>query len=367
MQDYLIDVHGFRPLTLKRTASTPSIEKSAADVTLPGPPQRSNALTFTTVSDIVDYVTQNWQGNYVTTSIHTPDLITALFHRPFAILIHIDAPISLRWQRFKSRCATASLAPPTLEQFVLRNDSNLYSPTTGLATLASRAQIKLLNNTACLQTLHKSLHALNLTDPTRLRPSWDHYFMTLASLAARRSNCMRRQVGCVLVRSSRVISTGYNGTPRHITNCNEGGCARCNTGGGGGASLATCLCIHAEENALLEAGRDRIGGGAVLYCNTCPCLTCSIKIVQVGITEVVYSQSYYMDAQAAELFQRAGVKFRQFSPPLEGLVDLSCGVGMAEGRFEGGSDGLQNSSKSYVGDLGGVHENGHTNANGHAE
>ena len=87
-------------------------------------------------------------------------------------------------------------------------------------------------------------------------------------------------------------------------------------------SLATCLCIHAEENALLEAGRERVGGGAVLYCNTCPCLTCSIKIVQVGITEVVYNQSYYMDVDAAKLFEQAGVKLRQFSPPKEGLVNL---------------------------------------------
>lgn len=367
MQDYLIDVHGFRPLTLQRSTSTPSIEKSAAEVTLPESPQRSTALTFESVSDLVNYVTLYWQDNYVTTSIHTPELITALFHRPFAILIHIDAPISLRWQRFKFRCASASLTPPKLEQFVLRNDEHLYNPTTGLATLASRAQIKLLNNTACLQTLHKSLHALNLTDSTRLRPSWDHYFMTLASLAARRSNCMRRQVGCVLVRSSRVISTGYNGTPRHITNCNEGGCARCNTGGGGGASLSTCLCIHAEENALLEAGRDRIGGGAVLYCNTCPCLTCSIKIVQVGITEVVYSQSYYMDAQAAELFQRAGVKFRQFSPPLEGLVDLSSGLATIESGFEEGINGLQIPLKSHVGEHGRVSLNGHADTNGHVD
>lgn len=65
-----------------------------------------------------------------------------------------------------------------------------------------------------------------------------------------------------------------------------------------------------------------MGDGGVLYCNTCPCLTCTIKIVQVGITEVVYSQSYYMDAEAAKIFLEAGVKLRQFRPPKEGLVDL---------------------------------------------
>lgn len=213
-----------------------------------------------------------------------------------------------------------------MEQFVLQLDENLYSGTSGLATLASLAKIKLLNSTSSLETLHSALDALNLVDPSRLRPTWDQYFMTLASLAARRSNCMRRQVGCVLVRNNRILSTGYNGTPRHITNCAEGGCPRCNgrgiSGLSGGGDLATCLCLHAEENALLEAGRERVGDGAVLYCNTCPCLTCTIKIVQVGITEVVYSQSYYMDEASAAILKEAGVQLRQFSPAREGLVDL---------------------------------------------
>lgn len=110
--------------------------------------------------------------------------------------------------------------------------------------------------------------------------------MQLASLAAQRSNCMKRRVGCVLVRERRVISTGYNGTSRNLKNCNEGGCmfysllenfivslliirgARCNAGHGVGVELSTCLCIHAEENALLEAGRERIREGCTLYCDT---------------------------------------------------------------------------------------------------
>lgn len=277
---------------------------------------------FNTVEDLLEYATKHWQTNFATVSLYDEHIAEVLSRRPFFILLHIDAPISLRWTRFKDRCAKAALTPPTLDQFVLRNDAHLYSPSTGLATTATRAQIKLLNSTTSLNHLWTSLDSLNLTDPSRLRPTWDHYFMTLASLAARRSNCMRRQVGCVLVREKRVMATGYNGTPRNVSNCNEGGCPRCNGGGIGGVSLSTCLCIHAEENALLEAGRERIGDSAVLYCNTCPCLTCTIKIVQVGITEVVYSNSYYMDDEAAKIFQEAGVKLRQFSPPKEGLVNL---------------------------------------------
>nr|POE74398.1 deoxycytidylate deaminase [Quercus suber] len=322
VENYLISQHGFNPLRILRSVSTPAIEKSASEAHVPTG-DNVHHKTFSNVSDLLDFATANWQDKFVTTSIHDQKAVDALAHRPFFVLLHIDAPISVRWQRFKDRCARSALTPPSLEQFVLRNDQHLYEPSAGLATLAARAQIKLINSTSSLDRLHDALHQLNLTDESRLRPTWDHYFMTLASLAARRSNCMRRQVGCVLVREKRVMSTGYNGTPRNITNCNEGGCPRCNGAAGGGAALSTCLCIHAEENALLEAGRDRVGGGAVLYCSTCPCLTCSIKIVQVGITEVVFNESYYMDSEAAQLFKEAGVQLRQFSPPEEGLFNLA--------------------------------------------
>ncbi|KAK3628542.1 Deoxycytidine monophosphate (dCMP) deaminase [Elasticomyces elasticus] len=324
IQNYLVERHGFEPLELAGEI-VPSVEKSASQTEVPRSQGTAAArLPFASVNDLVEFTTANWQKNFCTTSIHSEAVVEALCHRPFFVLVHVDAPISIRWQRFKDRCTQASVTPPTLEQFVLRNDEHLYNAANRLASLASRAQVKLLNSTTSLSKLHPALDALNLTDPSRMRPTWDHYFMTLASLAARRSNCMRRQVGCVLVRSNRVISTGYNGTPRNVKNCNDGGCPRCNDGGGrSGVGLSTCLCLHAEENALLEAGRERVGGGAVLYCNTCPCLTCSIKIVQVGITEVVFNQSYYMDAEAAKIFNEAGLKLRQFSPPKEGLVTLA--------------------------------------------
>lgn len=228
-----------------------------------------------------------------------------------------------------------------MEKFVQINDIHFYhlgpggpdsSPT---ATLLTSTHLQILNNHTSVTGLTGFLDSLNLADPTRLRPTWDSYFMTLASLAARRSNCMKRRVGCVLISSNRIIATGYNGTPRHLRNCNEGGCGRCNGSPGSSAELSTCLCIHAEENALLEAGRGRIfespssssndreeeeKKGTILYCDTCPCLTCSVKIVQVGIAEVVYSQSYNMDEATARVFREAGVKLRQFSPPKGGVV-----------------------------------------------
>lgn len=150
----------------------------------------------------------------------------------------------------------------------MESDTQMFDPKTGIARVADRATIKLINSHGNLKTLHQTLASLDLTNLERMRPGWDAYFMQLASLAAKRSNCMKRRVGCVLVRERRVIATGYNGAPRGLKNCNEGGCGRCNSGAAGGVGLATCLCMHAEENALLESGRERVGTGATLYCDT---------------------------------------------------------------------------------------------------
>ncbi|KAI1331883.1 cytidine deaminase-like protein [Xylariaceae sp. FL0255] len=274
---------------------------------------------FQIADDLVDFVTKHWLSRWVTTDIHTESILDALSRRPFFILISVDAPLTTRWKRYCKRNPNTPL-----EDFVTESDNHLYHSTTGVLPLMSRAAIRLLNTSTSLAHLYATLSKLDLTDGDRLRPGWDTYFMALASLAAQRCNCMKRAVGCVLVDSKRrVISTGYNGTPRHLTNCMDGGCPRCNSGdASSGVSLATCLCLHAEENALLEAGRERIREGSVLYCNTCPCLTCSIKIVQVGISEVVYSQGYSMDRETARIFMSAGVKLRQFSPPAEGLIHL---------------------------------------------
>ena len=256
--------------------------------------------------------------------------------RPFFLLISVDAPLTTRWKRFRSRShspkpnlESLSLSssdeeegPNSLASFAAHSDTLLYgtssdprSLTAAQLPIMSAATVRLLNTSNSLAHLYATLGTLDLLNPDRLRPSWDSYFMALASLAAQRSNCMKRRVGCVVVRDKRVVSTGYNGTPRGLRNCGEGGCGRCNEGQGSGHGLATCLCIHAEENALLEAGRERLrDGAAVLYCDTCPCLTCSIKIVQVGVSEVVYGQGYSMDGDTAAVFREAGVKLRQFVP-----------------------------------------------------
>lgn len=145
-------------------------------------------------------------------------------------------------------------------------------------------------------------------DPATQRPKWDKYFMDIAQVVAARGNCSRRQVAAVIVKDRRIISTGYNGTPRGIKNCFEGGCPRCNSDAPSGHDLGSCVCSHAEENAIVQAAYHGISvKDATLYTTFSPCLLCSKMIINSGIKEVVYHQEYTIADQAFELLHEAGI------------------------------------------------------------
>ncbi|RCK63815.1 Deoxycytidylate deaminase [Candida viswanathii] len=304
----------FTPDANESDTSTPDTDEYIPDQLDIGEASKMEVFKcFDDLNELDSYVTVHWKEHFVISHIKDMNMLKALQKRPFFLHISIDAPLSLRYKRSRLKNHL------TLEEFVEKNDELLFNVENPLIEINNQAQVKIINTSTSIKDLFIKLSELNLVNSSRLRPTWDSYFMRLADLAALRSNCMKRRVGCVIVRENRVIATGYNGTPRHLTNCNDGGCSRCNKGQGSGASLATCLCLHAEENALLEAGRDRIRGESVLYCNTCPCLTCSIKIVQSGIKEVVYAQSYSMDIQSHKVMSEANIILRQFQPPKDGI------------------------------------------------
>ena len=124
--------------------------------------------------------------------------------------------------------------------------------------------------------IEKSLKSFDFCDYSIVRPDWDKYFMDLSFRVAQRTNCMKRAVGCVLVKDKRIVSTGYNGTVIGMKNCNEGGCERCNSLTSG--QLESCICIHAEDNAVIEAGRKE-AQGATAYVTTFPCTSCAKKLL----------------------------------------------------------------------------------------
>ena len=150
------------------------------------------------------------------------------------------------------------------------------------------------------------------------RPSWDEYFMNIAKVAATRGNCSRRQVAAVIVRDHRVISTGYNGTPRGVRNCCDGGCPRCSSNTPSGTGLSECLCSHAEENSIVQAACYGIAvKGATLYTTYSPCLQCAKMIINAGISEVIYYQHYTIDDVSLALLREAGVVVRPLDEAAE--------------------------------------------------
>jgi len=140
------------------------------------------------------------------------------------------------------------------------------------------------------------------------RPSWETYFMDIAELVAKRSTCLRRAVGCVVVKDKRILSTGYNGAPTGIKHCIDIGCLREELNIASGERHELCRGIHAEQNGIIQAALHGVSiKGATLFCTNQPCLICAKMIINAGIIKIYYRDGY-ADSMAQEMFKEAGVK-----------------------------------------------------------
>jgi len=142
----------------------------------------------------------------------------------------------------------------------------------------------------------------------RVRPDWDTYFMDMARLASRRSSCLRRAVGAVLVKDRRVLSTGYNGVPSGVTHCEETGCLRDKLGVPSGERHELCRGLHAEQNAIIQAAFHGVSiRDAVLYCTNLPCIICAKMLINAGVRRIVYIDGY-ADALTGEMLGEVGME-----------------------------------------------------------
>jgi dCMP deaminase len=143
------------------------------------------------------------------------------------------------------------------------------------------------------------------------RPSWDEYFLQMARLVAKRSTCLRRQIGAVLVKDKRILATGYNGAPSGLEHCLDIGCLREKLGIPSGQRHELCRALHAEQNAIIQAA---VYGtplkGSILYLTNQPCVICAKMIINAGIKEVVTGGDY-PDKMAREFLKAAGIKIRK--------------------------------------------------------
>jgi len=139
------------------------------------------------------------------------------------------------------------------------------------------------------------------------RPSWEIYFMEIAVLVAKRSTCLRRSVGAVVVKDRRLLSTGYNGAPTHVRHCHETGCLREQLNVPSGERHELCRGIHAEQNAIIQAAFHGVSiRDASLYCTNLPCSICAKMIINAGI-KTIYYLSGYADRMSEEMLNEAGV------------------------------------------------------------
>jgi dCMP deaminase len=139
------------------------------------------------------------------------------------------------------------------------------------------------------------------------RPSWDDYFMSITFQVAKRSTCDRAQVGSIIVKDRRILTTGYNGAPAGLPHCDEIGHLMIN-----GHCVRT---LHAEQNAIIQAALHGVGvAGSVIYVTHQPCLTCAKMIINAGIRRVVYA-GHYPDPDAVEFLRQAGVELSPHPAP----------------------------------------------------
>ena len=143
------------------------------------------------------------------------------------------------------------------------------------------------------------------------RPDWDTYFMEIAMLVSRRSTCLRRQVGAVVVKERNILSTGYNGAPAGITHCEVTGCLREKLNVPSGERHELCRGLHAEQNAIIQAAYHGTSiKDSVLYCTNLPCSICSKMIINAGIKKIIYKDGY-MDKLAEEMIIESGIEIER--------------------------------------------------------
>ena len=251
--------------------------------------------------------------NYVVDSIRHPAEVKALKAGNGFVLLNVTAPPQIRFARLKKRGREND--PKTVQQFKTLEKTEEKSTVRSdqqLDQAIKLADLK-IQNAGTLKELHDEITRIVMAvAQKKKRPNWDEYFLGIAKVVALRSNCVKRKVAAVIVKDKRIIATGYNGTPRGVKNCNEGGCPRCNQMASSGTKLDECLCSHGEENAITQSAYHGVNiKDSTLYTTYSPCLLCTKMIINSGIQEVVFNVNYPLGETSMRLLKEAGVTVRK--------------------------------------------------------
>jgi len=253
--------------------------------------------------------------NYVVDSIRNPSEVQELRKLPGFVLLNVTALSEVRFERMKSRDREED--PKTFEAFQkieALEAKNAEKTKQNLSETMKLADKSVVNEGSVVDLFGNVDTVLGeVSEEFKTgRPNWDDYFMAIAKMVAARSNCVKRKVAALIIKDKRIISTGYNGTPRGTRNCDDKGCPRCNNFAESGKSLEDCYCSHGEENAIVQAAYHGIAiKGGTLYTTFSPCLLCTKMIINAGIIEVIYNAKYPIADAPIVLLREAGIIVRQ--------------------------------------------------------
>lgn len=249
-------------------------------------------------------------------SIRNPSEVHELRKEDNFFLVAVDASAELRFERAQQRDRIENVTD--LQSFIEIDEREKSSDSNhqNIQACKELAEFKIMNN-GTLSELHKTVDDLLIVLQKRIRLSWDQYFLKMAFLVAERSTCLRHHVGAIIVKDRHVVTTGYNGAARKTNDCLKLGCLRNKLNIPSGERHEICRAIHAEQNAIIQAGVHGVAiDGGTLYCTHSPCIICAKMIVNSGIKEVVTCGEYPDDfGLVMELFEQAEVNLKKIKRP----------------------------------------------------
>src|SRR3989338_4217145 len=261
----------------------------------------------------IDIMDQNTKL-YVITSIRNPLEVKELAKTKQFVLISVDAPATLRFERLMKRTERKESDPTTFEDFLASEQREMVSSNSTSQNIRSCMTMARfhLSNEGTFEELYKQLDnllPLIETAASYQRPSWDEYFMDIVQTVGKRGTCDRGRSGSIIVKSKRIMATGYVGAPPGMVHCDDVGHWFKKTIHEDGSITQHCIrTVHAEANAIAQAARYGISvDGATLYCKMEPCLDCTKLLISAGIRRIVCDKRYHGATESREMLEEAGI------------------------------------------------------------
>ncbi|MBU2052732.1 MAG: deaminase [Nanoarchaeota archaeon] len=242
------------------------------------------------------------------------------------ILLAIDADSQIRYSRISKRQSETDRI--SFDRFIEDERREMFStdPTKQNLSACIKMADFVLNNDGTLDNLYRQIEEvykkiiLEKGQEKKLgghkRPSWDEYFIKITALVAERSTCLRHNVGAIIVKNKRVITTGYNGAVKGAKDCLELGCKKDELKLETGFGAEQCRAVHAEQNAIAQAGLHGVSiDGGTMYCTHIPCRMCAKQIINAGLKELIYYFDYAGSKGSLDLLKESGIKVKKIERP----------------------------------------------------